>query len=88
MPLFLYFKFRDYAIFITAILTFFSKLSQYDFDGWAILEWECCIKSPEQGAKEGSKFIKDHIIEVSEKAFDDFASGETDQKHINDILGL
>jgi sugar phosphate isomerase/epimerase len=66
----------------------FSKLSQYDFDGWAILEWECCIKSPEQGAKEGSKLIKDHIIEVSEKAFDDFASGETDQKHINDILGL
>ena len=66
----------------------FSKLSQYDFDGWAILEWECCIKSPEQGAKEGSKFIKDHIIEVSEKAFDDFASGETDQKHVNDILGL
>ena len=66
----------------------FSKLSQYDFDGWAILEWECCIKSPEQGAKEGSKFIKNHIIEVSEKAFDDFASGETDQKHINDILGL
>ena len=66
----------------------FSKLSQYDFDGWAILEWECCIKSPEQGAKEGSKFIKDHIIEVSEKAFDDFASGETDQKHISDILGL
>ena len=66
----------------------FSKLSQYDFDGWAILEWECCIKSPEQGAKEGSKFIKDHIIEVSEKAFDDFASGKTDQKHINDILGL
>ena len=66
----------------------FSKLSQYDFDGWATLEWECCIKSSEQGAKEGSKFIKDHIIEVSEKAFDDFASGETDQKHINDILGL
>ncbi|MBL6648363.1 MAG: sugar phosphate isomerase/epimerase [Flavobacteriaceae bacterium] len=66
----------------------FSKLSQYDFDGWAILEWECCIKSPEQGAMEGSKFIKDHIIEVSEKAFDDFASGETDQKHINNILGL
>ena len=45
----------------------FSKLSQYDFNGWAVLEWECCIKSPEQGAKEGSKFIKDHIIEVSKK---------------------
>ena len=53
-----------------------------------VLEWECCIKSPEQGAKEGSKFIKDHIIEVSKKAFDDFAAGDTDQKHINDILGL
>ena len=66
----------------------FSKLSQYNFDGWAVLEWECCIKSPDQGAREGSKFINDHIIEVSKKAFDDFASGNTDQKHINDILGL
>jgi sugar phosphate isomerase/epimerase len=66
----------------------FSKLSQYNFDGWAVLEWECCIKSPDQGAREGSKFIDNHIIEVSKKAFDDFASGNTDQKHINDILGL
>ena len=66
----------------------FSKLSQYGFDGWAVLEWECCIKSPEQGAREGSKFISDHIIEVSDKAFDDFASGNTDQNHIKDILGL
>jgi len=66
----------------------FSKLSQYGFDGWAVLEWECCIKSPEQGAKEGSKFIKDHIIEVSKKAFDDFAGGDTDSNHINQILGL
>jgi sugar phosphate isomerase/epimerase len=66
----------------------FSKLSQYNFDGWAVLEWECCIKSPDQGAREGSKFINDHIIEVSKKAFDDFASGNADQKHINDILGL
>lgn len=66
----------------------FSKLSQYNFDGWAVLEWECCIKSPNQGAREGSKFINDHIIEVSKKAFDDFASGNADQNHINDILGL
>ena len=66
----------------------FSKLSQYNFDGWAVLEWECCIKSPDQGAREGSKFINDHIIEVSTKAFDDFASGNADQNHINDILGL
>src|SRR6056300_244302 len=66
----------------------FSKLSRYNFDGWAVLEWECCIKSPDQGAREGSKFINDHIIEVSKKAFDDFASGNADQNHINDILGL
>ena len=33
----------------------FSKLSGYGFDGWAVLEWECCIKSPEQGAAEGAK---------------------------------
>jgi sugar phosphate isomerase/epimerase len=66
----------------------FSKLSQYNFDGWAVLEWECCIKSPEQGAREGSKFINDHIIEVSKKAFDDFAGKETNIDDINKILGL
>ncbi len=66
----------------------FSKLSQYDYDGWAVMEWECCIKSPEQGAREGAKFIADHIIEVTEKAFDDFAGGEIDQQMINKIIGL
>ena len=66
----------------------FSKLSQYDFEGWAVLEWECCIKSPEQGAKEGSKFITDHIIEVTEKSFDDFAGAEIDKDQIKKILGL
>ena len=66
----------------------FSKLSQYDFDGWAVLEWECCIKSPEQGAKEGVKFITDHIIQVTEQTFDDFAGSDTNQDDINEILGL
>ena len=66
----------------------FSKLSQYDFEGWAVLEWECCIKSPEQGAKEGSKFITDHIIEGTEKSFDDFAGAEIDKDQIKKILGL
>ena len=66
----------------------FSKLSQYDFEGWAVLEWECCIKSPEQGAKEGAKFIADHIIEVTEKSFDDFAGAEIDKEQIKKILGL
>ena len=66
----------------------FSKLSQYDYSGWAVLEWECCIKSPQQGAEEGSGFIADHIINVTEKAFDDFAGGETDVNHLKKILGL
>ena len=66
----------------------FSKLSQYDFDGWAVLEWECCIKSPDQGAKEGVKFINDHIIEVTKQTFDDFAGSQTNQDDINEILGL
>ena len=31
--------------------------TQYGFDGWAVLEWECCIKDSEQGAAEGAPFI-------------------------------
>ncbi len=66
----------------------FSKLTQYGYDGWAILEWECCIKHPEQGAQEGAKFISDHIIRVTDKTFDDFASAGTDRKLNRKILGL
>jgi sugar phosphate isomerase/epimerase len=65
----------------------FSKLTQYGYDGWAVLEWECCIKHPEQGASEGAPFIKDHIIRVTEKAFDDFASAGKDTKLNRKILG-
>jgi len=66
----------------------FSKLSGYGFDGWAVLEWECCIKSPEQGAREGSKFIQNHIIEVTEKAFDDFADSGVDKETNKKLLGI
>jgi len=66
----------------------FSKLAQYGYDSWAVLEWECCLKSPEQGAAEGAPFIESHIIEVTDKAFDDFAGGETDQAQIRQMLGL
>ena len=52
----------------------FSKLAGYDYDGWAVLEWECCLKHPEQGAREGAPFIAAHIIQVTETAFDDFAA--------------
>jgi len=66
----------------------FSKLAQYDYAGWAVLEWECCIKHPEQGAAEGAPFIKDHIIRVTEKAFDDFAATGKDTKFNKKVLGL
>lgn len=68
--------------------TIFSKLAQYDYDGWAVLEWECSIKNSVDGATEGSKFIKDHIIRVTEKAFDDFAKSGSDDAFNRDILGL
>jgi len=66
----------------------FSLLTEAGYHGWAILEWECCIKSPEQGAREGAPFIKDHIIEATEVAFDDFAGKETDVRQIRRMLGF
>tara|TARA_R110002124_G_scaffold102033_2_gene249942 strand:- start:3086 stop:4141 length:1056 start_codon:yes stop_codon:yes gene_type:complete len=66
----------------------FSKLAKYNYDSWAVLEWECCLKHPEQGAAEGAPFIADHIIHVTEKAFDDFAGGSTDAAQIKKMLGL
>ena len=66
----------------------FSKLTQYGFSGWAVLEWECCIKSGEQGAAEGAPFIQRHIIQASSTAFDDFASSGADQRANRRMLGL
>jgi sugar phosphate isomerase/epimerase len=66
----------------------FSRLAQYGYDSWAVLEWECCLKHPEDGAAEGAPFIAGHIIRVTEKAFDDFAGGATDRKKIRKMLGL
>lgn len=66
----------------------FSKLAQYDYDGWAVVEWECCIKDPEQGAAEGASFIRDHIIHVTEKTFDDFAGAGSDEALNRKIMGL
>jgi len=66
----------------------FSKLTQYGYDGWAVLEWECCIKDPVQGATEGAPFIASHIIKATEKVFDDFAGTGADEAFNNKILGL
>ena len=66
----------------------FSKMAQYDFAGWAVLEWECALKHPEDGARVGAEFIAAHIIRVTEKAFDDFAASGTDKAANRKILGL
>ena len=66
----------------------FSKMAQYDFPGWAVLEWECCLKHPKAGATEGAIFIRDHIIHVTDRAFDDFAGSGANEEKNRKILGL
>ncbi|KZL19404.1 Inosose dehydratase [Pseudovibrio axinellae] len=66
----------------------FSKLTQYGYEGWAVLEWECALKSPEQGAAEGADFIKTHMIQPTDRAFDDFAGTQRDDAMVRRTLGL
>ncbi|KHQ54652.1 MULTISPECIES: sugar phosphate isomerase/epimerase family protein [Mameliella] len=66
----------------------FSKLTTMGFDGWAVVEWECALKHPEDGAREGAQFVRDHIIRVTERAFDDFADGGADDAANRRMLGL
>ena len=66
----------------------FSKLAQYDYDGWAVVEWECCLKNPEDGAREGAEFVKDYMIRKTKKTFDDFASSGSDDDTNKKILGI
>ena len=65
----------------------FSKLTGYGFDGWAVLEWECCLKNAEDGAREGARFISDHVIGVSDRAFDDFVKSGADRRLNRIIIG-
>jgi len=66
----------------------FSKMAANNFAGWAVVEWECALKHPEDGAREGAEFVKRHIINVTEKAFDDFADGGSDEAANRRMLGL
>ena len=66
----------------------FSKLTQYGYEGWAVMEWECVLKHPEDGAREGCAFIKDHIIRVTDKAFDDFAGVASNEAFNKKVLGI
>ena len=66
----------------------FSKLTQYDFAGWAVVEWECALKHPEDGAREGAEFVKKHIIRTTPHAFDDFVAQGSDDAANRRALGL
>ena len=66
----------------------FTRLTKYGFDGWAVMEWECAFKSPAQGAAEGAPFIAKHIIQATDKAFDDFADSGADEATNRRVLGL
>ncbi|HMA14076.1 MAG TPA: TIM barrel protein, partial [Kiloniellaceae bacterium] len=69
-------------------VSIFSKMAANDFPGWAVVEWECCLKHPEDGAREGARFVADHIIRVTERAFDDFADGGADEAANRRALGI
>jgi len=56
-------------------------LAQHNYDRWAVLEWECCLKHPEDGAREGAEFIGGHIIRVTPKA-------ATDEERNKRLLGI
>lgn len=81
-------RFRSLGDGQVAFREIFAKLAQYDYPGWAVLEWECCLKHPEDGAREGAAFIRDHIIRVAERAFDDFAASGADRGRIAALMGI
>jgi sugar phosphate isomerase/epimerase len=66
----------------------FSKLTAYDYSGWAVMEWECALKHPEEGAKEGAVFIKNNIIRTTDKTFDDFAGTGSSEEFNRSVLGI
>lgn len=66
----------------------FTKLTEIGYDSWAVLEWECCVKDAEQGAREGAEFIKSMLIDARKTVYDDFANAPTDMESNRKILGL
>lgn len=66
----------------------FSQLATHGYDWWAVLEWECALKHPEDGAREGAPFIASHIIRLTERAFDDFAAAGIDREANRRVLGI
>ena len=81
-------KFRSLGDGQTDFSAIFTKMAKYGYEGWAVLEWECAYKDPEQGAREGAPFIARHMITPAAKAFDDFAGAKTDKAQLHRILGI
>jgi hypothetical protein len=53
-----------------------------------VVEWECALKHPEDGAREGARFVKEHIIRVTDRAFDDFAGAGANEARNRRMLGI
>lgn len=66
----------------------FSRLTQAGYNSWAVMEWECCLKSGEQGAREGAPFIRSLLIETADRAFDEFAGTNVKPHRLRRIMGL
>ena len=66
----------------------FSALAKYDYDHWAVLEWECYLKRAQDGAREAVPFINDHMIAVTQTAFDAFMTDAADDATNRKLLGL
>jgi hypothetical protein len=46
------------------------------------------LKHPEDGAREGAAYIREHIIRVADRAFDDFAGSGANGEEIREVLGI
>ncbi|KAI0731626.1 sugar phosphate isomerase/epimerase [Fomitopsis betulina] len=68
----------------------FTRLTQHGYEGWATLENECPFKHPEDAAREGAVFIKNHILRVPDSGatFDDFAGSGVGPEGLKKILGI
>ncbi|MBR0797312.1 sugar phosphate isomerase/epimerase [Bradyrhizobium jicamae] len=66
----------------------FDRLTRCGYDGWAVLEWECCLKNSGDGAREGAQFIERHIIRVSDRSFDAALGASMPAETIDHVLGI
>jgi len=66
----------------------FSKLAEYDYSGWAVYEWHCCLKHPEDSARQAAEFIRQHIIRVADRPFGSSPGARADAALNRGILGL